>query len=298
MVMKPLPDYTGQQFGRLKVLRYFGVVKRYRSYECQCSCGKLAIVSGSGLHAGQQSCGCLQIEAATSTLRGIHKAQWRHGMTGTITYVCWLAMMDRCFDRHTEQFTRYGAKGITACQYLRESPLNLRAMVGDRPSRKYSLDRISSTGSYTCGTCPECKEKQWPLNIKWSTFKEQACNRKNNVWLTIDGETLTRSQWAEKLGISYRKACSQLRKYEMKKVEFQPPKGAVPEGHEAGEDFDMVCTFRVKDNGSCCLVVMGETKMPGYDDKAKPADYREYSKGMMADGDRMSDKMTMAQDGQ
>jgi hypothetical protein len=82
------------------------------------------------------------------------------------------------------------------------------------------------------------------------------------------------------------------------KVEFTPPTGATPEGTEAGKEFDLVCTFRVKDDGDVCLVMMGDTKMEGYDEKAERPSYRKYAKGMMDEGDRMSDRMTMAQDGQ
>ena len=67
-----------------------------------------------------------------------------------------------------------------------------------------------------------------------------------------------------------------------KKVEFVPPQGfTLPEGTQAGEDFDLVCTFRVKDN-KICLVQLGDTKMPGYDKgrESRP-DYSEYAKPMM-----------------
>lgn len=53
-----------------------------------------------------------------------------------------------------------------------------------------------------------------------------------------------------------------------KRVEFRPPDGAVPEGTTAGEEFDSVCTFRVKDNGQICLVKLGDTEMPGYEDSS------------------------------
>lgn len=70
-----------------------------------------------------------------------------------------------------------------------------------------------------------------------------------------------------------------------KRVEFQVPQGVVPEGTEAGEDFDLVSTFRLKGDGSCCLVQMGDVKMPGYDDKAdyKP-DYSEEAQSMQQMG--------------
>jgi hypothetical protein len=67
-----------------------------------------------------------------------------------------------------------------------------------------------------------------------------------------------------------------------KRVEFAPPEGSVPEGLGAGEDFDLVCTFRVKDNGEVCLVKFGDTDMP---DTAKvgattKGNYREMASDM------------------
>lgn len=75
-----------------------------------------------------------------------------------------------------------------------------------------------------------------------------------------------------------------------KRVEFTPPaEFALPEGVTEGEDFDAVCTFRVKGEGTVCLVQMGDAKMPGYDGKeaasepkSKPG-YGEYAKGMMGE---------------
>lgn len=52
----------------------------------------------------------------------------------------------------------------------------------------------------------------------------------------------------------------------MKRVEFRPPNGVVPEGTQAGEEFDAVTTYRVKGDGMICAVMIGDVKMPGYDD--------------------------------
>ncbi len=64
------------------------------------------------------------------------------------------------------------------------------------------------------------------------------------------------------------------------KVEFTPPQSFTPpEGSNDGE-FDIVCTFRTKGN-KICLVELGDTKMPGYDDSedSKP-DYAGYAQDM------------------
>lgn len=50
------------------------------------------------------------------------------------------------------------------------------------------------------------------------------------------------------------------------RVEFKPPKGVVPEDVEKGDTFDLVSTYRLKDNGEICLIQIGDTKMPGYEE--------------------------------
>lgn len=65
-------------------------------------------------------------------------------------------------------------------------------------------------------------------------------------------------------------------------MEFTPPEGVVPEGTTSGEDFDLVCTFRLKDGGTVCIIKAGDMEMPGYDDRSesKPS-YETYTKPMM-----------------
>lgn len=65
-------------------------------------------------------------------------------------------------------------------------------------------------------------------------------------------------------------------------MEFTPPAGVVPEGTTPGEDFDLVCTLRMKEGGTVCIVKAGDVSMPGYDEKSesKPS-YDDYSKPMM-----------------
>lgn len=70
-------------------------------------------------------------------------------------------------------------------------------------------------------------------------------------------------------------------------VEFQPPSTfRIPENVKPGEEFDLVCSFKVKD-GKLCLTKLGDTDMPkykggGWRGGSKP-DYSEYSKGIMSD---------------
>jgi|KBSSwiStaDraftv2_1062776.scaffolds.fasta_scaffold310264_2 hypothetical protein len=73
----------------------------------------------------------------------------------------------------------------------------------------------------------------------------------------------------------------------MKRVEFKPPAGVVPEGTKAGEEWDAVCTFRVKPNGDVCLVMLGDEKMPGYTEKGGDkgrASYKDEHEAMLGSG--------------
>lgn len=69
------------------------------------------------------------------------------------------------------------------------------------------------------------------------------------------------------------------------RVEFQAPKGVVPDDIKPGDTFDLVSTYRLKPSGEICLIQIGETKMPGYDEddyENKPAANRQ-SYANMAD---------------
>lgn len=59
------------------------------------------------------------------------------------------------------------------------------------------------------------------------------------------------------------------------RIEFKAPKGVVPEDVAAGDTFDLVSTYRLKENGQICLIQIGEHKMPGYEED----DYKESTKG-------------------
>ena len=67
------------------------------------------------------------------------------------------------------------------------------------------------------------------------------------------------------------------------KIEFKPLPNAVPEGTQVGDEFDLVCTFRLEDSGRVCLTQMGDVKADY--DKGKPKyrpDYKDEAKQIQA----------------
>jgi hypothetical protein len=63
--------------------------------------------------------------------------------------------------------------------------------VGVSPGKEYLIDRINNNGIYE------------PGNVRWATRSVQNRNKRNNVYLTINGETLVRSDWETKLNLSH-----------------------------------------------------------------------------------------------
>lgn len=282
--MKLLPDFTGRIFGLLFVKRFFGIDKRKnRCYECECKCGNIKIVPAALLNSGDvRSCGCLLTQARNRNLSKACLAQTKHGHSAKKGYSRWSTMMDRCYNFKSPRFPGWGGRGIVMCFQLREGPEGLIKSIGEAPNHRYTVDRINNDGNYSCGDCSECLEKKWTKNIRWATAKEQSCNRRNNVWVSINGVSKTRSQWAEEWGIPYHKARYLLKPFEMKTY-IDLPKGAtLPDGVQSGEEFDMVCTFRAESDGRVCLTKFGETSMSeddSEDSQSKP-DYSNYAQGM------------------
>jgi len=62
--------------------------------------------------------------------------------------------------------------------------------MGEKPA-KHDIDRIDTNGDYS------------PENCRWLPRKENQRNRRNNVYVTRNGERRLLVEWAEILGISY-----------------------------------------------------------------------------------------------
>jgi len=62
--------------------------------------------------------------------------------------------------------------------------------MGRKPTTAHTIDRKDGTKGYS------------PDNCKWSTRKEQANNRRNNIRITLNGVTLNIMQWTKKMGFN------------------------------------------------------------------------------------------------
>lgn len=188
-------DLTGKDFGRLKVISPANPSKCGKSrFFCQCSCGNLIIVEGCNLVSGAtQSCGCFRREKTK-------KLKLSHGMVKTRLYRCWRNMHDRCLNPKNKEFSNYGARGISICKEWRDFSVFYQWAISNGYRDDLTIDRIDVNKGYS------------PQNCRWTDTYNQARNRTDNVWITIDGKRMIQEDWAKELGIS-----SDLIRYRRKK---------------------------------------------------------------------------------
>lgn len=206
--MKSTTLTIGQKFGHLTVLELLGrksKTDRNIQWKFKCDCGQECVKRGNAVATGHvNSCGCSLRETdkkrASSKRNG--EANRTHGLGKTPTWSSWSMMVARCTNPKRKQYEDYGGRGIVPCEFLRSDPRHLVAVIGERPNLGMSLDRKDNALGYYCGQCPQCKAAGWPLNVQWSTRETQAHNKRNNVWVEIDGVRKLRHQWAQEMGVS------------------------------------------------------------------------------------------------
>lgn len=157
----------GDQFGRWTIMSIAPRVNQRgnRRFICQCACGSIKTVAAQSLTHGQTtSCGCRRNEVSRDLLT-------THGFTAHPLYNIWRAMRFRCESKSHKSFHRYGGRGIGVCEEWRKDIHAFAAYVGDRPSKKHSLERPDNNKGYE------------PGNVVWATRRVQQQNMCRNVWI-------------------------------------------------------------------------------------------------------------------
>ena len=99
-------------------------------------------------------------------------------------------MQDRCLNPNCKDYRWYGAKGIGIYQQWLDAPKSFEEWaLNNGYADGLTIDRIESDKDY----CPD--------NCRWITLEENSRRAGKVNWITVNGETLTGKQWAEKLGI-------------------------------------------------------------------------------------------------
>lgn len=177
-------DIESSLCGRWRVIEYRGSKNWSRYWLCQCSCKArtLRLFKTGNINISRSaSCGCLKSEESKE-VRTSDLPEWK----------VWAGIKSRCYNTSRKDYPRYGGRGITICERWLESFENFYEDMGPRPIEdkvRFSLDRKNNDLGY------------YKENCRWATDKEQANNRRKNVFLEYNGKTKTMSQWAEIFGI-------------------------------------------------------------------------------------------------
>ena len=102
----------------------------------------------------------------------------------------WCDMRARCSKPNHKSFKNYGGRGIHVCD--RWSVFT--TFKQDMGSRTLGgmLDRINNNAGYE------------PSNCRWATRKEQNSNRRNCIFVEVDGQVVTLKEACRRLGLTYR----------------------------------------------------------------------------------------------
>lgn len=189
---KLVKNRVGHSWGRWTVESFAGYNKiRQALWLCRCRCGTTRTFSSGTIAAEcSESCGCIRNEmtAARNTTHGGAKRGRQ-----CPEYVVWCGMKQRCFDKNATNYSDYGGRGVGVCERWlgNEGFANFLADVGERPSKKHTIERRDNDAGYS------------PENCFWALRVEQRRNQRNPRLRPLEfrGETLLVVEWADRLGI-------------------------------------------------------------------------------------------------
>lgn len=104
----------------------------------------------------------------------------------------WNGIKKRCLFENDERYDEYGGRGIKMCDEWAESFDNFADWALENGYRDdLTIERIDVNGNY----CPE--------NCKWIPRREQACNKRDTIWVDYHGEHIQLRKLCQRLNKSY-----------------------------------------------------------------------------------------------
>lgn len=176
-----MKDLTNKIFGKLTVINRVLPNDKWNSskWNCRCECGNYKVITLHGLSKGTKSCGCLHKQSIST-----------HGLCSTRLYKTWESMKARCNSPRTTKYSYYGGRGITVCDKWSNNFMVFHDWaLNNGYTDKLTIDRKDSNGNYE------------PANCKWSSRTEQQRNKRNSVYIEINGITKHLLEWAKEYNL-------------------------------------------------------------------------------------------------
>lgn len=194
-------DITGQRFNHWRVIEKVAVLegrsKKHSYWLCECDCGKQFIKTKDSLTTKNYpsiSCGCIKRERKPKPIekRVPHSLKRMRNI--------WHKMKSRCYNENSDNYYRYGGRGIKICdrwlesfdnfkEDMYESYLEFEKQYGEDTA---TIDRIDFNGNYE------------PSNCRWLTMQQQSRNTSRTIKVRINGVTYScLREVAEKFNLRY-----------------------------------------------------------------------------------------------
>jgi hypothetical protein len=181
------------------VIEEMGLKGRTKSYKVQCKCGKESIKKATQIRKNKMCYECSRkLQTENGGTRRTHGACSENSKNYK-TYMAWHYMKSRCNGKTEKEVRNYVNRGIKICDHWINSFETFLSDMGERPEG-CSLDRIDNDKGY------------FKENCRWADIKTQNDNKRGCVYFEFNGEKLTVSRWAEKLGITRSKAAEWIKR--------------------------------------------------------------------------------------
>lgn len=204
-------DKVGKRYNNYVVLERLQSEDDKTYWKCKCDCGNEFIVENRQLYR-KKSCGCLNGHRGNDLNSDIAFFVGS-GMIEKNVYSRlrqeWHSMLRRCREDYHQADVYYyrGIKVYDEWQNFRTFALWALA---NGYQNDLTLDRVDNFKGYS------------PDNCRWTTWKAQENNKRNNVNITYMGKTQTLKQWSEELNLTYGMLKQRYRKGIVPPMLFEP----------------------------------------------------------------------------
>jgi hypothetical protein len=189
MAKRTMQDLTGERYGRWLVLGFSHKIERNPYWFCRCYCGTKRAICGGNLKNGHSlGCGCTRMAnmAASVTKHGA-----THEGKRPPEYTAWMNIRRRCHSPIASDYSRYGGRGISVCDEWIDDFSRFFFDMGPRPSSRHSIERLDNDAGYSKSNCI------------WATSQVQANNRRNTIFIVLDGEKISLPDACRKMSVNY-----------------------------------------------------------------------------------------------
>jgi hypothetical protein len=187
----PTKNISNQKYNRLTAIKFSHRNKYYREvWVFRCECGIEKLIELYPVKKGiTKSCGCYNIGIITT-----------HGQTYHPLFQTWINLKSRCYNENHKSYKYYGGRGITMSDEWKNSFFAFKNDIGERPSKKHSIDRIDNYKGY------------FPDNCRWVTMSEQCRNKRKTVFFEYNGEKKNLNDICDDLKLSHNMVYNRINK--------------------------------------------------------------------------------------